>query len=118
MLRDGRNYVQGFMRCQQFKDLRQKGLTDPNPLEIPSRRWGSVATDFITHLPKTKDGYDCITTLVDRLPRRVHFIPSRSSDTAVDAAKSFYGNIFTLMDCRIKLSRIEIRSSLRSSGEH
>ena len=63
---------------------------------MPNRRWGSVSTDFITHLPKTKDGFDCITTWVDRLSRRVHFIPSRSSDTAVDAAKSFYGNIFKL----------------------
>lgn len=96
MLRDVRNYVKGCMRCQQFKDSRQKSLTDPNPLEMPSRRWGSVSTDFITHLPKTKDGYDCITTWVDRISRRVHFIPSRSSDTAVDAAKSFYGNIFKL----------------------
>jgi hypothetical protein len=33
---------------------------------------------------------------VDLLSRRVHFIPSRSSDTAVDAAKSVYGNVFML----------------------
>jgi hypothetical protein len=28
------------------------------------------------------------------MSRRVHFQPSRSSDTAVDVAKSFHGNIF------------------------
>jgi hypothetical protein len=65
-------------------------------LEMPHRRWGSVATDFITHLPRTKDGYDCIAVWVDRLYRRVHFLPSKSSDTAVDAAKAFYGNILKL----------------------
>jgi hypothetical protein len=39
---------------------------------------------------------DCITTWVYRISWRVHLIPSRSSDTAVDAAKSFYGNVFKL----------------------
>jgi hypothetical protein len=94
MLRDVRNYIKGCMRCQQFKDSREKNLTDPSPLEMPNRRWGSVATDFITHLPKNKEGYNCITTWVDRLSRRVQFIPSRSSDTAVDDAKSFYCHVF------------------------
>jgi hypothetical protein len=84
------------MRFQQFRDSRQKSLTDPNPLEIPNRRWGSVSIDFITHLTMTKNGFDFITKRVDRQSRRVYFITSRSSDTAVDAAKSFYGNIFNL----------------------
>ena len=55
---------------------------------------GSLATDFIVHLPKTKDGYDAITTWVDRLTRRVHFIKSKTTDTAVDVADSFFTNIF------------------------
>jgi hypothetical protein len=80
------------MKCQQFKDSRQKNLTEPTPLEVPLRRCGSIATDFFTHLPKTKDGYDYITTWVDRLSRRVHFLPSRSSDSAVDAALSSMRN--------------------------
>jgi hypothetical protein len=84
------------MKCQQFKDSQQKNLTVPTPLEVPIRRWGSNATDFIMHLPKTKNGYDSITTGVDRLSRRVHFFPSRSSDSAVDEAMQFHGNVFKL----------------------
>lgn len=54
--RDVKKYVDGCMRCQQFKDSNQKKLTDPVSLEMPDRRWGSLATDFIVTLPKTKDG--------------------------------------------------------------
>ena len=94
--RDVDRYARGCMRCQQSKDGRTKRLTAPSPLEIPSRRWGSVAMDFITHLPRTKRGFDAITTYVDRLSRRVHFVPSRTSDTASDVAKDFFDNIFRL----------------------
>jgi hypothetical protein len=92
--RDVKLYVHGCLKCQQCKDLRQKPLTEPTPLELPERRWGSIATDLITHLPVTKAGYDSITTWVDRLSRRVHFVPSKSKDTAVDCAKNFFRDVF------------------------
>jgi len=92
--RDVKNYIDGCIVCQQYKDSNQKKLTDPSSLEMPERRWGSLATDFIVHLPKTKDGYDAITTWVDRLSRRVHFIKCKTTDTAVDVADSFFTNIF------------------------
>ena len=42
--RDVRKYVEGCMRCQQFKDSNQRKLTDSESLD--ERRWGSIATDF------------------------------------------------------------------------
>lgn len=62
---------------------------------MPERRWGSLAIDFIDALPRTKDGFDAITTWVDRLTRRVHFIPSCTTDTAVDVAYAFFERIFS-----------------------
>lgn len=53
----------------------------------------SVATDFVTHLHKTKDGFSSSTTWVYRLAKRVHFIASKDSDRAVDIAKTFFANI-------------------------
>lgn len=53
-----------------------------------------IATDFIVSLPKTKNCLDSSTTWVDRLTRRVHFIPSKNSDNAVDVANSFFRNVF------------------------
>ena len=82
------------MRCQQFKDSNQKTLTDPESLGLPERRWGSLATDFIVILPKSKGGFDAITTWVDRLPRRVHFLSCTTNDTAEDTANAFFLNSF------------------------
>ena len=68
--RDVKKYCEGCMTCQQQNDYHtQKKFTDPTPLNIPLRRWGSLASDFIVKLPKTKNGYDSITTWVDRLSR-------------------------------------------------
>ena len=106
--RDVKNYCNGCFTCQQQKNYQsQKKFTDPTPLLVPTRRWGSLATDFIVKLPKTKKGYDSITTCqvvilsypffaqwVDRLSRRVHFIPSKISDSAVDVADAFFSHIF------------------------
>ena len=92
--RDVRKYCDGCIVCQQRKDSRLRKLSEPTPLEVPSRRWGSLATDFIVSLPVTKNGFDSITTWVDRLSRRVHFIPSKSTDSAVDVANLFFSNVF------------------------
>ena len=93
--RDVKKYVSGCLICQQQKDtVQKKKLTEPIPLDVFSRRWGSLATDFIVSLPKTTRGFDAIATWVDRLSRRVHFVPSHVTDTAVQVAESFFHNIF------------------------
>ena len=92
--RDVKNYVRRCSRCQQYKDSRQKKLTEPSSLEMPERRWGSFATDFIVSLPMSKRGFDSIIKWVDWLTRRVHFIPSLATDTAVNAAESFFRKVF------------------------
>ncbi len=71
-----------------------KKLTEPTSLEVPERRWGFIASDFILKLQKAKNGYYSITTYADRLSRRVHFVPSKDSDTAVDVANLFFRNLF------------------------
>ena len=87
-------YCCGCLTCQQRKDSNKKKFTNPSSVEVPFRRWGSIATDFIVSLPKTKDGFDSITTRVDRLSRCVHFIPSCTTDSEVETAESFFVNIF------------------------
>lgn len=84
------------MTCQLNKDGRSKPFGVPQPREKPEPRWGSVSMDFVTHLPTTTGGFDCITTFVDRLTKRVHLIPSKSTDTAEDVARCFFEQIFRL----------------------
>lgn len=42
-----RKYVDGCMRRQPFKDSNQKIFNDVLSLELPGRRWGSFASDFM-----------------------------------------------------------------------
>lgn len=93
---DVHDYCRGCLICEQNKDSRTKPFGEPQPLELPTRRWGSIAMDFVTHLPKTSGGYDWITTFVDRFSKRVHLVSSRGSDTAVDVANCFFVHIFRL----------------------
>lgn len=94
--RDVKSYCDGCVVFQQHKDGNQKRFGVPQLLEVPSRRWGSISTDFMVRLPRTAGGFDAITTWVDRLSRRVHFIPCRTQDTAADCEKYFFDYIFKL----------------------
>lgn len=58
--------------------------------------WGSIFTDFIVQLPRIGRGFEAITTWVDRISRRFHFLPSRTEDTAVNSSKYFFNNLFKL----------------------
>lgn len=87
-------YCRGCRICQQSKDCRTKPLGEPQPLELPDRRWGCVLMNSETHLPTTEKGFDCITTFADRFTKRVHLIPSRGTASAVEVAKCFFDNIF------------------------
>eukprot|EP00171_Calliarthron_tuberculosum_P023944 IDg23944t1 len=92
--KDIEDCCRGCITCQENKDGRTKPLGVPQPLEIPDKRWGSIATDFVNQFPVTETGFDAITTYVDRLTKRVHFVLSKTTDTAIDVAKSFYEHIF------------------------
>lgn len=93
---DIKRYCLGCSICQQAKDSRSKPFGIPQPLELPTRRWGSIGTDFITGLPKTASGHDAITTYIDRFSKRVHFLATSSTASAETVAKDFYCNIFKL----------------------
>lgn len=87
-------YCKGCTACQLNKDERAKPFGEPEPLDQPNRRWGSVCMDLVTHLPVTPAGFDFITTFVNHFSKRVHFIASKGTDNAIDVAKSFVENVF------------------------
>lgn len=95
--RDVELYYSGCILCQQYKDRWSNLLGVPQPLEQPSHRWGKVSMDFVTQLPKTKWGFDAIKTFVDRLPKRVHFAPSFTTNYAPDGGRCFFNMIFRLL---------------------
>ena len=64
------------------------------PLPIPTTRWHTVTMDFIVQLPRTKNGFDAIFVVVDKLSKRAYFIPTKTSATAPDTKHVFFLKLF------------------------
>src|SRR3954463_7821405 len=96
MNQDTRNYVKSCDSCQRIKASQQVPAGLLQPLPIPSYPWEQVSMDFITHLPKTKKGYDAIVVFVDMFSKMVHLAPSRTTATAPETAQIFFDNVVKL----------------------
>jgi hypothetical protein len=86
-------YIQSCEFCQRFKSNRQAPYGLLQPLPIAERRWDSVAMDFIVDLPLSSGGFNAVLTVVDRLSKMTHFIPTTTNLTAEGAAQLFFDNI-------------------------
>ena len=85
-------YVKQCTQCQRNKPSNKKPQGLLVPLPVPNQAWNSIAMDFITNLPKSKD-YGCLLTVMDRLTKMVHLIPTHSNATAKDIAALFIKEI-------------------------
>ncbi|CAN6691713.1 unnamed protein product [Malus baccata var. baccata] len=47
------------------------------PLPVPQWKWENITMAFVYKLPHTRNGYDGIWVIVDRLTKSAHFIPVR-----------------------------------------
>ncbi|PHJ20548.1 retrotransposon ty3-gypsy subclass [Cystoisospora suis] len=56
------------------------------PLPIPNMPRKEIAMDLIVGLPRTKEGWDAILTIVCKLTKMSHFVPSKHSASAEDIA--------------------------------
>jgi len=89
-------YIKTCVPCQRNKASNQKPAGLLQPLAIPMHKWESISMDFVVALPVTKNGYDAIMTVVDRLTKMVHFVPTRVNATAADVAALFFDEIVCL----------------------
>ncbi|QRV88426.1 Retrotransposable element Tf2 protein [Ceratobasidium sp. AG-Ba] len=67
----------------------------PQPYQTSPRLWDHINYDLITGLPKS-EGFDAILTVVDRMLRMVHFIPTTSRASAIDVANLFVTYVWKL----------------------
>jgi hypothetical protein len=58
--------------------------------------WEEIGMDFIVGLPRTRDGYDSIWVIVDRLTKFAHFIPVRTTYTGAKLAEFYMTRIVCL----------------------
>lgn len=89
-------YIRTCELCQRMKHLREKPAGKLKPLQIPETRWSSVGMDFVVKLPMTKNGFDAILVVIDRLTKRAHFIPTRTTLTAKQCAQLYNKEIVRL----------------------
>ena len=65
-------------------------------MAIPQAKWQDVSIDFITDLPRSRNGEDSIMVVVDRATKMVHLVPSKKTITAAGAAELYWRNIVKL----------------------
>ncbi|QRW22878.1 Transposon Tf2-7 polyprotein [Rhizoctonia solani] len=88
-------YIQACDSCIRSKHSNQAKMGLLQPIDLPRKPWEEITYDLIVGLP-ISEGYDAILTVVDRLSKMVHFIPTTSKATAVDVANLFVNFIWKL----------------------
>ncbi|KAL0411152.1 UNVERIFIED_CONTAM: Transposon Ty3-I Gag-Pol polyprotein [Sesamum latifolium] len=81
MKRDVEDFVARCLNCQKVKAEHQRPSGWLQPLDIPEWKWEHITMDFVTGLPRTRQGHDFIWVIVDRLAKSAHFIPVRTTYT-------------------------------------
>lgn len=77
-------YVQNCYTCQRSKAPRDREHGLLQPLPIPEKRWQDISMDLITGLPES-DGYNAIWSIIDRLTKERHYVPTTASDNGTSA---------------------------------
>jgi hypothetical protein len=82
--------------CQRVKAEHQRPAGLLQPLKVPEWKWEEIGMDFIVGLPRTRDGYDSIWVIVDRLTKVAHFIPVKTTYTGARLAELYISQIVCL----------------------
>ncbi|KAM1006781.1 hypothetical protein COP2_003576 [Malus domestica] len=75
MKREIAEYVSRCIVCQQVKAKRKKPFGRMQPLPVPQWKWENITMDFVYKLPRTRNGFEGVWVIVDRLTKSAHFIP-------------------------------------------
>lgn len=88
-------YVDGCQSCQRVNARTNKPFGSLQPLPIPQGPWIDICYDMITVLPES-DGYDSISTVVDRFSKMAHFIPCQKTMSSEELAKLMLRNVWKI----------------------
>jgi hypothetical protein len=83
-------YIRSCLECQKDKVICYKPYSLLSPLELPYAPWTSIAMDFITDLPLSKD-CDQLWVIIDRFTMMPHFIPLKKEQKTAE----YFVKIFT-----------------------
>ena len=94
--KDVADFVAKCLTCQQVKAEHQKPSGKLQPLPIPEWKWERITMDFVVGLPRSRDGYDSIWVIVDRLTKSSHFLPVKAVYYVTKLAKLYVKHIVFL----------------------
>jgi hypothetical protein len=72
--------------------IKNQGLYTPLP--TPSRPWESISMDYMSGLPSTKHGNDCVFVVVDRFSKMSIMMACKKNITAEATAKLFFERVW------------------------
>src|SRR3981189_2689448 len=81
-------YVKTCNLCCRTKLQHRRPTGELHPSETPNEPWDTISVDFLVELPHA-NSYDAIMNVVDGVTKRVHFIATHTTITAVGAAYLF-----------------------------
>ncbi|PHJ20278.1 gag-pol polyprotein, partial [Cystoisospora suis] len=89
-------FVKACVQCARGKasHLKSGGLLQPLP--IPNLPWEEISMDLIVGLPTTEKGFDAILTVVCRLTKMAHFVPTTQAASAEDIARLIVKEVIRL----------------------
>ncbi|GKB87861.1 putative reverse transcriptase domain-containing protein [Tanacetum coccineum] len=93
MKRDIATYVSKCLTCLKVKAKHQKPSGLLQQPELPEWKWDKITMDFITKLPRSKNGHDTIWVIVDRLTKSAHFLAIREDNSTKRLAKMYIDEI-------------------------
>ncbi|GJZ12270.1 putative reverse transcriptase domain-containing protein [Tanacetum coccineum] len=93
MKRDIATYVSKCLTCAKVKAEHQRPSGLLQQPEIPEWKWESITMDFITKLPRTRNGHDVIWVVVDRLTKSAHFLAKREDYSTEKLARLYTDEI-------------------------
>ncbi|GKC85330.1 putative reverse transcriptase domain-containing protein, partial [Tanacetum coccineum] len=88
-------YVSECLTCAKVKAENQRPSGLLQQLEIPEWKWENITMDFITKLPRTRNGHDAIWVVVDRLTKSAHFLAIREDYSTEKLARLYTDEIVT-----------------------
>ena len=92
MFEDISNYVNSCEACKRSKSATNKMKGKLINIPIPEYCWQQITWDLIIFLPNSRD-YDAILTIVDRLSKRVRYIPTTSNITSTGIARLLFDEV-------------------------
>jgi hypothetical protein len=82
-------YIRSCITCIIAKPTtKKKGMYTPLP--TPDRPWGSISMDYMSSLPSTKRGNDCVFVVVDHFSKMAILVSCKKNITAEATTKLFF----------------------------